>query len=62
MVTDCNYRESELDRRIVYEMIGERLRENEFQDETTESEEPPDIHDSESGDEEDDHSLQAIKS
>ena len=39
VVTECNYEQDELDRRILFEMIGERLHEDDFPEETSESEE-----------------------
>ena len=39
VVTESNFEADELDRRIAFEMIGDRLDEAEFLDETSESEE-----------------------
>lgn len=38
-MTDCNFESDMIDRRIVYEMIGEKLEPCELMDETSESEE-----------------------
>ena len=35
---ECNYEQDELDRRILFEMIGERLHEDDFPEDTSESE------------------------
>ena len=38
VVTECDYERDQLDRRIVFEMIGSRIEEEDFPDETSESE------------------------
>ena len=38
VVTDCQYERDQIDRRIVFEMIGSKIEKNDFPDETSESE------------------------
>ena len=39
VVTECDYERDEIDRRILFEMLGVRLEEDDYPDETSESEE-----------------------